>query len=121
MPSTTAKPPSITVLKVRPPQRRGHLGWVAHVVGAAAATILIAVGMLPAYLYPRPAALPGAPAAVVARAAPVMPEGPIALAGPGDVSLMDVEMTVPGYNLVVAAGDDDDVVAVLVVPSKGNG
>lgn len=121
VPSTTARPPSVTVLKVRPPRRRGRFAWVAHVVGAAAATILIAVGMVPTSLHPVPAALPGAPAATVARAAPVMPAGPIALAGPGDVSIMAVEMTVAGYNLIVAAGDADDVAAVLVVPSKGRG
>jgi len=120
--STTVRPPSVMVLKVRPQRRHGRFAWVAHVVGAAAATIIIAIGMVPAYLHPAPATLPGAPAAAtVATAAPVMPAGPIALAGPEDVSIMDVEMTVPGYNLIVAAGDDDDVAAVLVVPSKASG
>jgi len=111
----------VTVLKIRPQQRRGRFAWVAHVVGAAAAMIIITLGMVPAYLYPEPAAIPGAPATAVAKAAPMAPTGPIALAGPEDVCIMDVEMTVPGYNLIVSGGDADDVAAVLVVPSKGNG
>ena len=123
MPSTSARPPAMTVLKVRPQRRRGRFAWAAHVVGAAAATIIITLGMVPAYLNPEPAAMPGAPVAAtaVAKAAPMAPTGPIALAGPEDVSIMDVEMTVPGYNLIVSGGDADDVAAVLVVPSKGNG
>jgi hypothetical protein len=118
VPSTTARPAAVTVLRVRPQRRHGRFAWVAHVVGAAAATIIITLGMVPAWVNPGPAAPPDATATAVAKAAPA---GPIVLAGPGDVSIMDVEMTAPGYNLIVAAGDDDDVAAVLVVPSKENG
>jgi hypothetical protein len=121
VPSTTVRPPAVTVLKVRSQRRHGRLAWVAHVVGAAAATIIIAIGMVPGYLPPDSAAPPSAPVATVARLAPMAPVGPIVLAGPEDVSIMDVEMTVPGYNLIVSGGDADDVAAVLVVPSKGNG
>ncbi|MCX5685215.1 MAG: zf-HC2 domain-containing protein [Planctomycetota bacterium] len=121
VPSTNARPPAVTVLRVRPPQRRGHFAWVAHVIGAAAATIIIAIGMVPSSLPPNSTALPSAPVATVAGLAPMAPVGPIVLAGPEDVSIMDVEMTVPGYNLIVSGGDADDVAAVLVVPSKGNG
>jgi len=121
VPSTNARPPAVTVLKVRPPRHRDRMGWVAHVVGAAAATIIITLGMVPVYLNPQPVAMPVAPLAVAARAAPTAPTEPIALAGPEDVSILDVEMTVPGYNLIVSGGDADDVAAVLVVPSKGNG
>ncbi|MCX5654930.1 MAG: zf-HC2 domain-containing protein [Planctomycetota bacterium] len=123
-PSTTARPAAVTVLKVRPERHRGRLAWVAHVVGAVAATIIIVVGMVPSWTPSRPAPTPSAPAATagaVASAAPIAPTAPIALAGPGDVSIMAVEMTVPGYNLIVAVGDADDVAAVLVVRSEGNG
>ena len=118
VPSTTARPPAVRVMKVRPVRRRDGFAWVAHVVGAVAATIIIAIAMVPAYLSPVPAAPPSAPVTTVATVAPT---GPIALAGPEDVSILDVEMTVPGYNLIVSGGDADDVAAVLVVPSKGNG
>jgi hypothetical protein len=48
------------------------------------------------------------------------PIGPIALARPQDVVIMDVEMTDPHYSVIVAAGDANDVAGVYVVPSADN-
>ncbi|MBM4017361.1 MAG: zf-HC2 domain-containing protein [Planctomycetes bacterium] len=110
-PSTTVRPPSVTVLRVHAARGREAFGWVAHVVGAVAASIIIALGILS--VTPPPAG-PAAPPAMATV-------GPIALAGPQDVSILEVEMTDPGYNLVVAAGDANEVAAVLVVPSRGDG
>jgi anti-sigma factor RsiW len=107
-PSTTARPPSVTVLRVRPRRYRDRFGWVAHAVGAVAATLIMAIGMASMQMGP---GLP-APAAAI---------GPIALAGPKDVDIMHVEMIDPGYELVVSSGDADDVVTVYVVPARGSG
>jgi len=104
----TARPPSVAVLRVRPRRYRDRLGWAAHAVGAVAATLIIALGMASMQMGP---GLP-APAAAI---------GPIALAGPKDVDIMNVEMTDPGYELVVSAGDANDVVTVYVVPARGSG
>ena len=104
----TARPPSVTVLRVRPRRYRDRFGWAAHAVGAVAATLIIALGMASMQMGP---GLP-APAAAL---------GPIALAGPKDVAIMNVEMTDPGYELVVSSGDADDVVTIYVVPARGSG
>jgi len=104
----TARPPSVTVLRVRPQRYRDRLGWAAHAVGAVAATLIIALGMASMQTGP---GLP-APAAAI---------GPIALAGPRDVDILNVEMTDPGYELIVSAGDANEVVTVYVVPARDNG
>ena len=113
-PSTTARPPSVTVLRVRPQRYRDRLGWAAHAIGAVAATLIIALGMASMQMGP------GRPAPI-APASPAAALGPIALAGPKDVEILDVEMTDPGYELVVSTGDANDVVTVYVVPAGGNG
>jgi len=107
-PSTTARPPSVTVLRVRPRRYRDRFGWAAHAVGAVAATLIIALGMASMQTGP---GLP-APAAAI---------GPIALAGPRDVDILNVEMTDPGYELIVSAGNANDVVTVYVVPARDSG
>jgi anti-sigma factor RsiW len=109
-PGAAARTPSVTVFKVRPPRRRDRFGWTAHVLGAVAATIVIALGMASTWTGPLPVT-PAAPS----------PLGPIALAGPRDVRITDVEMTDPNYNLVISAGDANDVAAVYVVPAQDNG
>jgi anti-sigma factor RsiW len=107
-PSTTARPPSVTVLRVRPRRYRDRFGWAAHAVGAVAATLIIALGMASMQTGP------GLPA-------PVAAIGPIALAGPRDVDILNVEMTDPGYELIVSAGNANDVVTVYVVPARDSG
>ena len=111
----TARPPSVTVLRVRPRRYRDRFGWVAHAVGAVAATLILALGMASMQMEP------GLPAP--ARTGPYWAAalGPIALAGPKDVDIMNVEMTDPGYELVVSSGDADDVVTIYVVPARGSG
>lgn len=111
---TTARPPSVTVLRVRPRRYRDRLGWVAHAVGAVAATLILALGMASMQTGP------GRPAPV-APASPVAAIGPIALAGPRDVDILNVEMTDPGYELIVSAGDANEVVTVYVVPARDSG
>jgi len=113
----TARPPSVTVLRVRPRRYRDRFGWAAHAVGAVAATVIIALGMASMQMGP---GLP-APAGQYARPYWAAAIGPIALAGPKDVDIMNVEMTDPGYELVVSAGDADDVVTIYVVPARGSG
>lgn len=113
-PGTTARPPSVTVLRVHPQRHRDRLGWAAHAVGAVAATLIIALGMASMQMGP------GRPAPI-APASPAAALGPIALAGPKDVDILNVEMTDPGYELVVSTGDANDVVTVYVVPAGDNG
>ena len=96
-----AKKPGLTVLRVRPRRRQTRYGWVAHVVGALAACIIIAIGTSPLWMEPD--------------------LGPIALAGPQEVHIMDVTMTDPNYNLVVDSGDACDVAVVWVVPNAPQG
>jgi len=110
----TARPPSVTVLRVRPQRYRDRFGWAAHAVGAVAATLIIALGMASMQMGP-------GRHAPIAPASPAAALGPIALAGPKDVDILNVEMTDPGYELVVSTGDANDVVTVYVVPARDNG
>lgn len=96
-----AAPPSLTVLKVRPrTARHAPFGWVAHVVGALAAGLVLAIGL----------------AALWQTTAP--PLGLSTLARQDDVAIMEVQMTDPDYSVVVYAGDASDPAVVWVVPSR---
>jgi len=113
--SVSAAPPAITVIQVpRRRRARSPLGWVAHVAGALAAAVVLALGIGPEVLLgpPKPAA-PVVP--VVAK--PVIQAGE--LARQGDVSIMEVQTLHPDYNVIFFAGDAADVAAVWVVPSEG--
>jgi anti-sigma factor RsiW len=97
-------PPSLTVMRVRTRKaRRAPFGWVAHVAGALAAGLIIAMGL----------------AALWQGAAP--PLEPDSLARQDDVAIMEVQMTDPDYSVVVSAGDEADAAAVWVVPSETSG
>jgi len=96
-----AAAPPLTVLKVRP--RKAHhapFGWVAHVVGALAAGVLIAIGL--ASLWP----------------ATAPPLGLQTLACQDDVTIMEVQMTDPDYSMAVYAGDASDPATIWVVPNR---
>jgi len=100
-PRPAGAPPSLTVMQVR--ARRGRhapFGWVAHVVGALAAALVILFGL----------------AAVWQDRA--LPLGPSTLARQDDVAIMEMQMTDPDYSVVVFAGDATDGAAVWVVPSE---
>ena len=100
-PKPAAAPPSLMVMKVRPHKaRHAPFGWVAHVVGALAACLVLAIGL----------------AALWQTTAP--PLGLNTLARQDDVSFMEVQMTDPDYSVVVYAGDASDPAAVWVVPSQ---
>jgi anti-sigma factor RsiW len=97
---SNAAAPSLAVFKVRPRKaRHAPFGWVAHVVGALAACLVIALGM----------------AALWQATAP--PLEPNTLARQDDIAILEVQMTDPDYSMVVYAGDASDPTTVWVVPS----
>ena len=95
--------PAVTVLKVHVRRPHARFGWVAHLVGAVAAVLLVALCLHSLWIQPE--------TSVVS----------IALARPQDVAIMDIETMDPDYNVIVYAGDASDVAAVWVVPSQGEG
>jgi anti-sigma factor RsiW len=100
-PRPTSTPPAVTVMQVHAPKgRHAPFAWVAHVVGATAAALVILFGL----------------AAVWQDQA--LPLGPQTLARQDDVSIMEMQMTDPDYSVVVFAGDATDGAAVWVVPSE---
>jgi len=106
-PRTTisASAPAVTVLNVRARRPHARFGWVAHVAGALAASLLIAISTVNMWVPPENPA-----------AAPMI--GPIAFARPDEVDIIGVETTDPDYSVIVNAGDAD-AAAVWVVPSQG--
>jgi hypothetical protein len=94
------------VLKVLGPRakaRRPRFAWVAHAVGAIAAAVLIAVGI-----------------ATVLRTRDFGP-APDALATQADVTIYEIQMLDPGYNLILFAGGPKDIAAVWVEPIETEG
>ena len=100
--AAAARAPAMTLIKVRPHKARQPLRWMAHVAGAAAAALVIALGM----------------ATLWTRAAP--PLAPNTLARQDDVAIMELE-TDADYSVILYTGDTDDVVAIWVEPDEPNG
>ncbi|HUU11775.1 MAG TPA: zf-HC2 domain-containing protein [Phycisphaerae bacterium] len=111
VPAPTARPrampaarqaPAMTVIRVRPRRGRAPFRWVAHLVGAVAAALIIGLGL--ATLWTR---------------TPPLDAG--ALARQDDVAIMGLEMLDPDHNLVLLGGDAGDVAAIWVEPDKSSG
>ena len=110
-PAARPRPPRLAasrgpVLKVLGPLakgRRPRFAWVAHAVGAIAAAVLIAVGI-----------------ATVLRTTD-FGLAPDALATQADVTIHEIQMLDPGYNLILFAGGPKDIAAVWVEPIETEG
>ena len=100
--AAAARAPAMTLIKARPRKARQPLRWMAHVSGAAAAALVIALGM----------------ATLWTRAAP--PLAPNTLARQADVAIMKLE-TDADYSVILYTGDTDDVVAIWVEPDESSG
>jgi len=85
------------------PRQRVPLGWIAHVVGAAAAAAIVMLGLAALWLNRAPPLEPGA------------------LARQEDVDIMGLEMLDNHHNLVLFTGEPDDVAAIWVEPDEPNG
>jgi hypothetical protein len=110
-----AAAPLVTVVRIRPKRSSQRFMWVAHLVGAAAACLVLFFGLAASWTKtPQQAG----PAQVVA---PLKFTGTIALARPSDVTIMDIQTLDPNYNVVVDAGDTADTASVWVVPSREEG
>ncbi len=96
--------PSISVISVQPRRARVRFSWFAHAVGAAAALVLLALGLWVAL---RPPEAPPLDSASVARHA--------------DVQVHGIEMDAANYMPVFYAGDSDEVAAVWVVSLDSGG
>ena len=96
------RPPAVVPIKVRPRTARQPLRWMAHVAGAAAACLVMTLGL----------------ATLWTQAAP--PLAPNTLARQGDVAIMELE-TDADYSVLLYAGDADDVVGIWVEPDGSNG
>lgn len=104
-PWSASPPPAaapLSILRTRAPRHHARRAWVAHALGAAAAAFVIFLALAPAWF------VPGNEEAI----------GPITLARPQDVVIMDVQTTDPDYNVVLYAGDAADVAAIWVVPIR---
>ena len=95
--------PVLKVLGPRAKARRPRFAWVAHAVGAIAAAVLIAVGI-----------------ATVLRTTD-FDLAPDALATQADVTIHEIQMLDPGYNLILFAGGPEDIAAVWVEPIETEG
>jgi len=101
-PATTA-PAVLRVLKVRPRRHRARFGWVAHIAGAVAAAVIIAISLHSVWMEPDASV------------------GLIALARPQDVAILNIETLDPDYNVIIDTGDASEAAVVWVVPSQGEG
>jgi len=90
-------------LTLRGAARRPRFAWVAHAVGAIAAAVLIAVGI-----------------GTVLRTTD-FGLAPDALATQADVTIQEIQMLDPGYNLILFAGGPEDIAAVWVEPIETEG
>lgn len=95
--------PVLKVLGPRAKARRPRLAWVAHAVGAIAAAVLLAVGI-----------------ATVLRTTD-FGLAPDSLATQADVTIQEIQMLDPGYNLILFAGGPEDIAAVWVEPIETEG
>ena len=95
--------PGLQILGPRAKARRPRLAWVAHAVGAIAAVVFLAVGI-----------------STVLRTTDFGP-APDALATQGDVTIQEIQMLDPGYNLILFAGGPKDIAAVWVEPIETEG
>ncbi len=102
--ATTAPAPAmLRILKVRPRRPHARFGWVAHIVGAVAAAVIIAISLHSVWMEPDTSA------------------GLIALARPQDVAIINIETLDPDYNVIIDTGDASEAVVVWVVPSRDEG
>jgi anti-sigma factor RsiW len=90
-------------LTLRGAARRPRFAWVAHAVGAIAAAVLFAVGI-----------------ATVLRTTD-FGLAPDALATQADITIHEIQMLDPGYNLILFAGGPKDIAAVWVEPIETEG
>lgn len=102
--ATTQPRPAILALPARAgaaryQRRTPRFAWMAHVAGAIAAGVILALG-LTVFWTPDGA----------------KPE-PRALALQEDVEIMEVQMVDPDYTVVLVVGDATDVAAIWVVPT----
>ena len=101
--AAASRAPALTVLGPRVKPRRPRFSWVAHAVGAIAAAVLIAVGI-----------------ATVLRTTD-FGLAPDALATQADITIHEIQMLDPGYNLILFAGGPKDIAAVWVEPIETEG
>jgi anti-sigma factor RsiW len=107
-----AAAPVISVVRVRPKRPAPRFTWVAHLAGAAAAVLVLFFALTSNWTETaKPPATP----------LPVTFSGPIALAQPGDVTILDVQTLDPDYNVVVDTGDASEAATVWVVLSREEG
>jgi hypothetical protein len=106
--------PATSILRVPPSRPQGRFNWVPHVVGAAAAGLILFVGAAAHWLEPKPIPVPEPVAALTAA-----DFGPIALARPQDVAILNVQTMDPDYNVIIDAGNASDAATVQVIPSAG--
>jgi anti-sigma factor RsiW len=99
----TSRGPVLKVLGPRAKARRPRFAWVAHAVGATAAAVLITVGI-----------------ATVLRTTD-FGLAPDALATQADITIHEIQMLDPGYNLILFAGGPKDIAAVWVEPIETEG
>ncbi len=100
--AAAARTPAMTLITVRPRKGRQPFRWMAHVAGAAAAALVVAMGL----------------ATLWTRAAP--PLAPNTLARQDDVAIMELE-TDADYSVILYTGDTNDVVAIWVEPDESSG
>jgi hypothetical protein len=116
--------PTVSVLRVTTRRPRARFGWVAHLVGMAAAGLILFFGVISPMREEQPAKVEPPPPLPVVVPAPV-PVGPIVLAQwrevNSDVQILDVEMMDDDYSVVVQAADTPDAACVWVVPSGSSG
>lgn len=91
--------PAMATLRARTRRVRSTFGWVAHVAGAAAAALVVGLGLASLWVHAPPPIEPGA------------------LARQGDVAILAIE-TDANYSLILRAGDTADVITLWVEPDE---
>jgi hypothetical protein len=116
--------PTISVLRVTSRRPRARFGWVAHLVGVAAAGLILFFGVIsPVREEPTVKVEPPPPPTTVVQAPDLV--GPIVLAQwhefNSDVQILDVETMDDDYSVVFPAADPPGAACVWVVPSGSSG
>jgi hypothetical protein len=107
-----AAAPVVSVVRIRPKKPAQRFTWLAHLAGAAAAILVLVFALTSTWTETTKP-----PIVQVA----VTFSGPIALAQPGDVTIMDIQTLDPDYNVVVDTGDTSEAASVWVVSSREEG
>jgi anti-sigma factor RsiW len=99
----TALPlPGTTAAAAHAKRRRVRHKWVAHLVGALAASVILIMGL----------------ALLWETGTPPLPTQAMALQK--DVKILDVQMLDPDYTVVLNVGDADDVAGIWVIPADAS-